>query len=82
MLLNSLSPSACAHGTMRGFVRDDGKASENIEMKSTEEKVTDETVPESKKPSKDSPFRWAGFSVFMIVTVPMLLAVIVMVAFP
>ncbi len=52
-----------------------------MEMKSSGEKEP-EGEPERKTPSKDSALRWGAFIVYLVVTVPMLLAVIVMVAFP
>ena len=69
----------CAHSTVKGFIRDD--KDQAMEMKSSGEKEP-EGEPERKTPSKDSPLRWGVFIVYLVVTVPMLLAVIVMVAFP
>ncbi|XP_064386737.1 putative ferric-chelate reductase 1 homolog isoform X4 [Halichondria panicea] len=73
--------SNCAHSSVRGFIRED--KSQAMEMTSPGDKEKEvEGEPERKTPSKDSPLRWGAFIVYVGVSVPMLLAVIVMVAFP
>ncbi len=42
----------------------------------------EEETPERKLPSKDASLRWGVVSVYLIVTVPLMFAIIVMVALP
>ncbi|XP_064386731.1 uncharacterized protein LOC135335239 isoform X1 [Halichondria panicea] len=46
------------------------------------DKPQEKCAPERKTPSQDSPLRWAALIVYLGVTVPILLAVIIMVALP
>ncbi len=46
------------------------------------DKPQEKSAPERKTPSQDSPLRWAALNVYLGVTVPILLAVIIMVALP
>lgn len=43
---------------------------------------TEKSAPERKPPSKDAPLRWSALAVYLAITVPILLAIIVMVALP
>ncbi len=64
--------------------KEDGDKGKEIEMTSglgDSGKDQDEK-PERKPPSKDAPFRWAAIFVYLGVTIPLMLAVIVMIALP
>ena len=60
------------------------KKSVAVEMSSPgeEAKPEKEETPKRKPPSKDAPLRWGFLAVYLVVTVPIMIAVIVMVALP
>ena len=58
------------------------KDSKVVEMDSLGEKLQPEEVktPDHMPPSKDAPLRWGFLAFYLVVTVPIFIAVIVMVA--
>lgn len=53
-----------------------------ISLDSAVTDTQEKTAPKRKTPSKDAPLRWAALVLYLAVTVPILLAVIVMIALP
>ena len=56
-----------------------GCGEKDVPMKQLDSPKKDEDTeekPEKKPPSKDSPIRWASFVIYMIISTPMLIAMI------
>ncbi len=45
-------------------------------------KASEEEKPKRKTPSKDSPLRWTALTVYLVATVPIMIAIIVMIVLP
>ncbi|XP_064386733.1 uncharacterized protein LOC135335239 isoform X2 [Halichondria panicea] len=78
--------TSCAPSAVQPLISssNDKDKYDEIEMTSSGvgTKASEEEKPKRKTPSKDSPLRWTALTVYLVATVPIMIAIIVMIVLP